>query len=357
MENDNAIDNALAQILQNMTLQISTMKTLLTKKQTGDSSKQQEENIEKGVDELLNGVKNNMWSGSNGERKMSDHNNLHISRIKIESETKNDRHNVFKIVLTGGPCAGKTTAMTKLGDSLRERGYKVFSVPEAASLIYNSAFGDLDFPKFTEEMTLKFQFFLMMIQITLEDSLIGIAKSITKNKKIVILCDRGTMDGSAYMEKKLWEQLINDNDLNIERIRDKRYDLVIHITTAADGAESFYTNQNNVARKENVEFARILDKRLEEAWIDHPNFAQINNQFSNFNDKMNSVVMTVHKFLGIDSGIDFYNKYLVANPNGNLIDLIKEKFQIKIHSCTITDLLFFKDESKTELTYFRKRVL
>ena len=42
----------------------------------------------------------------------------------------------MKIVLTGGPCGGKTTAITTLADKLRERGFGVFIVPEAASLIF-----------------------------------------------------------------------------------------------------------------------------------------------------------------------------------------------------------------------------
>ena len=43
---------------------------------------------------------------------------------------------IFKIVLTGGPCAGKTTAITTLADKLRENGFTVYIVPEAASMIF-----------------------------------------------------------------------------------------------------------------------------------------------------------------------------------------------------------------------------
>jgi len=45
------------------------------------------------------------------------------------------------------------------------------------------------------------------------------------------------MDGSAYLEKHLWETLLQDYDLNEKKLRDNRYDLVIHLSTAADGAE------------------------------------------------------------------------------------------------------------------------
>ena len=37
---------------------------------------------------------------------------------------------VHRIVITGGPCAGKTTAMAKLSLRLQNMGFDVFVVPE-----------------------------------------------------------------------------------------------------------------------------------------------------------------------------------------------------------------------------------
>ena len=42
----------------------------------------------------------------------------------------------MKFCFTGGPCAGKTTGITVLADKLRELGHTVFTVPEAASMIF-----------------------------------------------------------------------------------------------------------------------------------------------------------------------------------------------------------------------------
>jgi signal recognition particle GTPase len=44
-------------------------------------------------------------------------------------------HPIFRICLTGGPCAGKTTAMNTLFLRLQESGYRVFIVPEAATML------------------------------------------------------------------------------------------------------------------------------------------------------------------------------------------------------------------------------
>lgn len=59
-------------------------------------------------------------------------------------------------------------------------------------------------------------------------------------KKSIILCDRGLMDGSAYVDHKDWEDLLKANNINEVLMRDDRYDLVIHLVSAAVGAEKFY---------------------------------------------------------------------------------------------------------------------
>jgi putative protein kinase ArgK-like GTPase of G3E family len=44
-------------------------------------------------------------------------------------------HPIFRICLTGGPCAGKTTALQTLTQVLTSRGYRVLTVPEAATML------------------------------------------------------------------------------------------------------------------------------------------------------------------------------------------------------------------------------
>ena len=51
------------------------------------------------------------------------------------SNMHDDKVNVTRILLTGGPCAGKTTAMAAISQDLTQLGYKVLVVPEAATLI------------------------------------------------------------------------------------------------------------------------------------------------------------------------------------------------------------------------------
>tara|TARA_B110000285_G_C14978331_1_gene540052 strand:- start:669 stop:941 length:273 start_codon:yes stop_codon:yes gene_type:complete len=45
---------------------------------------------------------------------------------------------IYRICLTGGPCSGKTTAIAQLEDLVEDKGVRVFTVPEAATLLMKS---------------------------------------------------------------------------------------------------------------------------------------------------------------------------------------------------------------------------
>jgi len=68
-------------------------------------------------------------------------------------------------------------------------------------------------------------------------------------QEAVILTDRGLMDGCAYMKPECWQTLMDEKGWSEVTLRDRRYDGVIHLVTAANGAPEFY-NLGNVARYE-----------------------------------------------------------------------------------------------------------
>ena len=102
---------------------------------------------------------------------------------------------------------------------------------------------------------------MLEYQIAREKTYLKIAKEM-KHDKIVILFDRGTMDGKAYITEDDFEEILNEKGLSEADLK-SRYNLVIHLKTAAIGAEKFYTLKNNKARNENKQKAIDLDNKLE----------------------------------------------------------------------------------------------
>ena len=56
----------------------------------------------------------------------------------------------------------------------------------------------------------------------------------------IILMDCGVMDGSAYVNEDIWQAILDETGWSTIQLRDKRYEAVVHLMTAAEGAEEFY---------------------------------------------------------------------------------------------------------------------
>lgn len=76
-----------------------------------------------------------------------------------------------------------------------------------------------------------------MIQI--ENTYFELGQSCKRN--CLIICDRGVMDASAYIDNDKWERLKSNNNWNEIELRDNRYNQIVHMVSAANGAEDFYS--------------------------------------------------------------------------------------------------------------------
>ena len=47
-----------------------------------------------------------------------------------------DESRISRIVLTGGPCGEKSTALTSVSERLKDHGIRVYRVPEAATILF-----------------------------------------------------------------------------------------------------------------------------------------------------------------------------------------------------------------------------
>lgn len=209
-----------------------------------------------------------------------------------------------KIVLTGGPCAGKTTALVKIMEHFSSIGYKVFIIPELPTLFLLAG---MDYLTDNKDLFYEGEKATLEMQIALEDKFLQIAKSV--KQPVLIVCDRGTMDISAYMNPVLWNQIISDAKMNNEMLR-SRYDAVLHLVSAADGAEQFYTTATNNKRTEGIELARILDKKVIQAWSEHPHLRVINNH-EDFETKLERVLQEISDVLEIPRQAVEERKYII----------------------------------------------
>ena len=226
---------------------------------------------------------------------------------------------ITKIVLTGGPCAGKTTAMARIVEHFSGMGYYVLTLPEAPTLFSQAG---VDFLTGNRQLFIESERQLIQFQLELEDRMERIAA--LSNRKSLIVCDRGTMDVRAYLDEDMWNDLLATMGKSVVELRDARYAAVIHLVTAAKGAEKFYTLANNAARSETPEQACAIDERLMVAWTGHPHLRVIGNDCG-FDEKINRVLKEISHVLGVPQPIEIERKYLVEKiadiPHCNVSDI------------------------------------
>ncbi|XP_018339614.1 PREDICTED: TRPL translocation defect protein 14 isoform X1 [Trachymyrmex septentrionalis] len=207
-----------------------------------------------------------------------------------------DQKRVYKLVLTGGPCGGKTTGQTRLCTFFENMGWKVFRVPETATVLLS---GGIKFSDLNAEEAFKFQENLLRTMIQIENTFFQLGESCSRN--CLIICDRGAMDASAFISKDKWELMMASNGWNNVELRDNRYNQIIHMVSAANGAEEFYSTEEHACRSEGVELARELDYKAAAAWVGHPYFDVIDNS-QDFESKICRMIECVCQKLGIDTG-------------------------------------------------------
>ncbi|XP_064620279.1 TRPL translocation defect protein 14-like isoform X2 [Lineus longissimus] len=260
-------------------------------------------------------------------------NNITVRRMSQET-TKNGKK-VYKLVLTGGPCGGKTTGQSRLSTFFENLGWKVYRVPECATVIMS---GGVKWTELSEDSVFEFQENLIKTMMMIEKTYFDLANNASQN--CLIICDRGVMDASAYMKPGQWEKMKKANNWNEVTLRDSRYNQIIHMVSAAKGAEEFYTTEEHATRYEDLDGARNLDDMASQAWVGHPYYDVMDNS-TNFDLKLMRMIGAVCQRLGIDVSdrlsIDSKKrKFLVASLALN--EHFPEKYQdfIVVHDYLVT---------------------
>lgn len=214
---------------------------------------------------------------------------------------------ITKIVITGGPCAGKTTGMSWIQNAFGSRGWRVLFVPETATELIGGGVAP-----WTCGSNLDFQKCQVKLQLEKERLFRQAAESM-RDEKILIVCDRGVMDNRAYMSETEFQAVLGSLGLDTVALRDD-YDGVFHLVTAARGAEEFYTLENNQARTETPEQARELDDKLIAAWTGHPHLRVIGNE-TDFDAKMKKLIAQIAALLGEPEPFEIERKFLIEYPD------------------------------------------
>ena len=185
-----------------------------------------------------------------------------------------------RIVLTGGPGGGKTTAIDLLR---REFSKQIVVVPESATMLFGGGIErnapNLSLIKAHQQAIYNLQKHLEHIQRTMHPDRL-------------MLCDRGSLDGLAYWpgEQDEFFQCLNTNlqtELN-------QYDAVIFFETAAKSGQSIHSN--NPVRNESDQQAILLDDKLQAVWSQHPNFNLVKSSKS-FIQKVMFGIDTIRKVM------------------------------------------------------------
>ena len=259
----------------------------------------------------------------------------------MQADGINRNQTITRIVITGGPCAGKTTAMSWIQNAFTQKGYMVLFVDETATqLITGGA------PWKYTRCNREYQYRLTQLMLAKELAFTEIARTF-EAEKVLIVCDRGALDNRAYMNDEEFQYVLKKLNTSEVELRD-HYDAVFHLVTAAKGAEQFYTLANNAARYETVEEAVRVDDGLIAAWTGHPHLRIIDNQFD-FSKKMLALITEISAFLGEPRPLDTKRKFLIAYPDVQELE--------KRPNCQYVDILqaYLKSELPGETIRIRQR--
>jgi len=89
---------------------------------------------------------------------------MRIKTIDLNAmmEAEQKKRKIWKLVLTGGPCGGKTTGQARISTFFENLGWKVYRVPETATVLLG---GGVNFAELSERAQIEFQVCLLFTNL------------------------------------------------------------------------------------------------------------------------------------------------------------------------------------------------
>ncbi|MDO4283099.1 MAG: AAA family ATPase [Clostridia bacterium] len=214
-------------------------------------------------------------------------------------------------VLTGGPVAGKSSLELPLLETLLCRNYDVVWIKESATEIITSGvkpFNGITTPLNFQKILFKMQYFKEELYRTMER---------VSDRKLIIICDRGLCDAKAYMTDEEWKTILKEEGITDLEIL-ARYRAIIHMVTAANGAEEAFEKKRaeNPARSkdETRDVAIALDEKIKEAYLGHGEIYYVGNE-TDFEGKKQKALRVFLSCLGEPVPSQHQEKIVVKKPS------------------------------------------
>lgn len=231
----------------------------------------------------------------------------HVSLAELFEAAQKDSKRIVSVVLTGGPCGGKTQASGWITADMQRKRWRVVFVPESATELINAGISPTSCGS-----DLAFQRCVMRLQMDKEQQYRLMAEALPCDK-VLLVFDRGLMDSKAFLKNMEFQGLLRELGLTEVQARD-RYDAVFHLVTVAKGAREHYRTSNNSARRETANEAAALDDRMIKAWSGHPRLRIIDNS-TGYEDKLRRLIAEVSNVTGTPGPSQLQRKYLVEMPD------------------------------------------
>lgn len=219
------------------------------------------------------------------------------------------RHRQISIVLTGGPCSGKSSMMALLRDRLARRGIQVITVPEYATHFFSNSDGFQPEWVATEKEN-DLQNVLLRYQMMQEDLFRDYAE--LNSKTTVLLLDRGCLDQKVFVSSDdIFQSAMDRNGVDEQQLL-ARYDMVIHLATCAlVGSYEWGPGSNNPGRYHCPEEAARLDGVFCDVYKGHRQFRSVPH-CEKFAHKVDQVMKYLEDALGVDGLVGARQRTSVA---------------------------------------------
>lgn len=215
----------------------------------------------------------------------------------------------LKIVLTGGPCGGKTTSIGYLQQKLGDK-YNVIVLDEIANGLLQ--LGYLDEIKIG---LLDFQRLLFNIQFINEYN--------AEKSCDILLCDRGLLDSKAYLNSSQYNEILSSNKLSCKDIL-STYNLALYYRTIAYEYPDLFRKQRVY---ETTASAISRDKQSLEIWKK----ILLDIKYSNtegFQTKVNKIYDSMYREIlnsNLDEGntlSDYYDDSVIKSMNNGIDEIL-----------------------------------